>query len=66
VRTLNAEVPLLTLPPAQARGVTRDPANALLRNVGLNVLKGRLRSHPDVAERHYADVIAAQRDVFAV
>jgi isopenicillin N synthase-like dioxygenase len=65
---LNAEVPLLTLPPAlaaQARGVTRDPANALLRNVGLNVLKGRLRSHPDVAERHYADVIAAQRDVFA-
>jgi isopenicillin N synthase-like dioxygenase len=65
---LNAEVPLLTLPPvlaAQARGVTRDPDNPLIRNVGLNVLKGRLRSHPDVAERHYADLIAAQRDVVA-
>ena len=40
---LNAEVPLLTLPQAlaaQARGVTRDPANPLIRNVGLNVLKG--------------------------
>jgi isopenicillin N synthase-like dioxygenase len=63
---LNAEVPLLTLPPAlaaRARGVTRDPDNPLIRNVGLNVLKGRLRSHSDVAERHYADQIAALRDV---
>jgi isopenicillin N synthase-like dioxygenase len=62
---LNAEVPLLTLPPAlaaQARGATRDPDNPLIRNVGLNVLKGRLRSHPDVAERHYTDLIAAQRN----
>jgi isopenicillin N synthase-like dioxygenase len=63
---LNAEVPLLTLPPAlaaQARGVTRDPDNPLIRNVGLNVLKGRLRSHPDVAARHHADLIADRRDV---
>ncbi len=63
---LDAEVPLLTLPPAlaaQARGVTRDPNNPIIRNVGLNVLKGRLRSHPDVAARHYADLIAVRQDV---
>jgi hypothetical protein len=27
----------------------------LLRDVGWNYLKGRLRSHPDVAQRFYAD-----------
>lgn len=56
---LDATIPLIDLPPALAalrRGVTRDPANPLLRNVGDNVLKGRLRSHPDVAARHYADL----------
>jgi isopenicillin N synthase-like dioxygenase len=60
---LNASVPLLSLPPdlaAQVRGITRDPNNPLIREVGLNVLKGRLRSHPDVARRHYADLLAAQ------
>ena len=53
-------MPLIDLPPGLAalrRGVTRDPANPLLRNVGDNVLKGRLRSHPDVAARHYADLV---------
>lgn len=61
---LDAVVPLLTLPAelaAQADGVTRDPANPLIREVGLNALKSRLRSHPDVAERHHADLLAAQR-----
>jgi isopenicillin N synthase-like dioxygenase len=29
----------------------------LLREVGQNYLKGRLRSHPDVARRHFADLI---------
>jgi prolyl-tRNA synthetase family II len=56
---LDATVPLIDLPSGLAalrRGVTRDPANPLLRNVGDNVLKGRLRSHPDVAARHYADL----------
>ena len=57
----DATVPQLTLPPAlaaEARGVTRDPNNPLLRNAGLNALKSRLRSHPDVAQRHHAALLA--------
>ena len=57
---LDATVPLLELPPALAagaRGAARDPSNPLFREVGLNYLKGRLRSHPDVAQRHYADIV---------
>jgi len=27
--------------------------------VGFNYLKGRLRSHPDVAQRYYADILTA-------
>jgi len=60
---LNATVPLLALPAplaAAARGITRDPENPLIREVGLNVLKSRLRSHPDVARRHYADLALTQ------
>jgi isopenicillin N synthase-like dioxygenase len=59
---LDATIPLLRLPPelaAEARGPETDPANPLFRDVGNNLLKGRLRSHPDVAERYYADVLAA-------
>lgn len=36
----------------------RDPNNPLFRRVGENYLKGRLRSHPDVARRRHADLIA--------
>jgi isopenicillin N synthase-like dioxygenase len=57
---LDATVPLLALPPAlaaQARGPERDPNNPLFREVGQNYMKGRLRSHPDVARRHHADLI---------
>jgi isopenicillin N synthase-like dioxygenase len=57
---LDAAVPLLSLPPelaAQARGPERDPNNPLFRDVGQNYLKGRLRSHPDVAQRYYADLV---------
>ena len=57
---LDAEIPLLDLPPelaAEATGPASDPANPLFRNVGTNVLKSRLRSHPDVAERHYSDLV---------
>lgn len=53
---LDAEVPLLELPPAlkaQAQGPASDPANPLFRQVGKNVLKGRARSHPEVAQRYY-------------
>jgi isopenicillin N synthase-like dioxygenase len=57
---LDATVPLLQLPAelaAQARGPESDPNNPLFRNVGQNYLKGRLRSHPDVARRHHADLL---------
>ncbi|GGC53052.1 isopenicillin N synthase family dioxygenase [Chelatococcus reniformis] len=56
----DAEVPLLALPPAlaaEAHGPESDPANPLFHQVGTNYLKGRLRSHPDVARRHYADLL---------
>ena len=55
---LDAVVPLYPLPAAllrEARGPVSDPANPLFRDVGWNYLKGRLRSHPDVAQRFYAD-----------
>jgi isopenicillin N synthase-like dioxygenase len=57
---LDATVPVFSLPPelaAQARGPERDPDNPLFRSVGENYLKGRLRSHPDVARRYYADLL---------
>jgi isopenicillin N synthase-like dioxygenase len=57
---LDAEVPLLDLPPAlaaEAKGPASDPTNALFRSVGQNYLKGRLRSHPDVAQRYHADLL---------
>lgn len=55
---LDAEVPIYQLPAplaAEAHGPTSDPTNPLLREVGWNYLKGRLRSHRDVAARYYAD-----------
>ncbi|MDW6026291.1 2-oxoglutarate and iron-dependent oxygenase domain-containing protein [Mesorhizobium sp. BAC0120] len=57
---LDATIPLFDLPPdlaAEARGPASDPKNPLFRGVGLNVLKSRLRSHPDVALRHYPDLV---------
>jgi len=56
---LDAELTPLQLPPElarQARGVTQDPANPLIGHAGRNFLKGRLRSHPGVARRFYADL----------
>ena len=57
---LDAVVPLYPLPTAllrDARGPASDPDNPLFRDVGWNYLKGRLRSHPDVARRYYADAL---------
>ena len=57
---LDATVPVLDLPPelaAQSRGLTQDPLNPLFHEVGRNYLKSRLRSHPDVARRHHADLL---------
>lgn len=56
---LNKTVPIYPLPDAlakQARGVDKDPRNPLIREVGWNYLKRKLRSHPKVAERFYSDV----------
>ncbi|EHM01865.1 oxidoreductase, 2OG-Fe(II) oxygenase family protein [Acetobacteraceae bacterium AT-5844] len=61
---LDAEVPLLDLPPelaAEAKGPASDPQNPLFRSVGQNYLKGRLRSHPDVAERWHSDLLQPQQ-----
>ena len=57
---LDATIPLLTLPEelaAETRGPASDPDNPMFRDVGANVLKSRLRSHPDVAEVHHADLV---------
>lgn len=57
---LKANVPVLTLPAnlaAEAGGEDTDPDNPLFREVGRNYLKGRLRSHPDVAQRHHSDLL---------
>ncbi|PLV56472.1 isopenicillin N synthase family oxygenase [Erwinia sp. B116] len=53
---LDATIPVYQLAPEIARlalGPASDPRNPLLRDVGWNYLKGRLRSHPDVAARWY-------------
>jgi isopenicillin N synthase-like dioxygenase len=57
---LDSTVPQLTLPPdlaVQSQGLTQDSLNPLFREVGKNFLKSRLRSHPDVARRHHADLL---------
>lgn len=43
----------------EAKGPTSDPHNPLLRDVGWNYLKGRLRSHPEVAARWHRDLLEA-------
>ncbi|MCG8708194.1 isopenicillin N synthase family oxygenase [Brenneria sp. 4F2] len=63
---LDSVVPVYQLPDhlaAQALGPTSDPRNPLLRDVGWNYLKGRLRSHPDVATRYYGDVLQAKEAI---
>ncbi len=66
---LDAVAPTLELPPNLAdgvRGITRDPLNPLFHEVGRNHLKSRLRSHPDVARRHHADLLEAAERQAAV
>lgn len=57
---LSSNIPSLDMPPelaAQATGVTADPANPIHATYGANLLKSRLRAHPDVAARHHADLL---------
>ena len=59
---LDAEVPPIELPTelaARARGVEQDAANVLGSRYGENLLKARLRAHPDVAERHHPDLLTS-------
>lgn len=63
---LDAVVPIYELPKeltSEAIGPESDPLNPLLRDVGWNYLKGRLRSHPDVAERHYSDALRTESEL---
>ena len=59
-----AKIVPVTLPAALAAeapgGESADPDNPILSNYGFNTLKVRLRAHPDVAERHHADLLADQ------
>ena len=58
--SLDAEVPRIDLPPAlaaHARGIEQDAANVLASRYGENLLKSRLRAHPDVARRHHPDLV---------
>ncbi len=48
------DFPAHVLPPPSDEPV--DPANPIFAEYGYNALKGRLRSHRDVAERFYAEV----------
>jgi isopenicillin N synthase-like dioxygenase len=48
-RELTAEAP---------GGDSANAENPILSNYGFNSLKVRLRAHPDVAERHHADLLA--------
>lgn len=52
-----AEIPQWPLPPELAAGirdVEQDPDNRIYSNYGLNALKSRLRSHPEVTARYHA------------
>jgi len=53
---LDAVIDPVPLPPelkAQARGISDDPSNPMLASFGMNMLKGRMRAHPDVTERQH-------------
>jgi len=59
---LDAQVPRLDISPeyrAVARGVEQDPTNVIRGVYGENMLKSRLRAHPDVAALHHPDLVEA-------
>lgn len=60
----DASIPVIDLPEelrGSERGITVDPLNPIFREVGQNHLKSRLRSHPDVARAHHADLLTPER-----
>lgn len=57
---LDSTIPVVDLPPelaAEAAGVSQDPDNVISGTFGDNLLKARLRAHPDVAQLHHADLV---------
>ncbi|MFI1603259.1 isopenicillin N synthase family dioxygenase [Streptomyces griseofuscus] len=55
---LDGKVAPLPFPGAtRAPGITTDPTNPLFAEYGYNELKGKLRAHPLVAERHHAGLL---------
>ncbi|MER8031060.1 2-oxoglutarate and iron-dependent oxygenase domain-containing protein [Streptomyces bauhiniae] len=55
---LDAKIAPLPFPHAEkARGISTDPSNPLFAEYGYNELKGKLRAHPLVAERHHANLL---------
>ncbi|WP_434969869.1 isopenicillin N synthase family dioxygenase [Microbacterium sp. bgisy207] len=59
---LDAELPRLPIAEqfrAAARGIEQDPDNVIRGTYGENLLKSRLRAHPDVAAIHYPDLVGA-------
>ncbi|NDK26192.1 isopenicillin N synthase family oxygenase [Streptomyces sp. TR1341] len=55
---LDGKVAPLPFPGAtQAPGITTDPTNPLFAEYGYNELKGKLRAHPLVAERHHGNLL---------
>lgn len=60
---LTSTIPVIPLAPELgevARGVSADPANVISGTYGDNLLKARLRAHPDVAAIHHPDLVAGQ------
>ena len=58
---LDSTFPKWELPEAlatEAPGITADPSNPIHDTYGLNVLKSRFRSHPDVTERYHSELAA--------
>lgn len=54
--SLHSTFPTIALPPelaAEARGITEDQDNPILGVYGFNMLKPRLRAHPDVVDVHH-------------
>ncbi len=61
---LDATVPALDIAEeyrARARGVEQEESNVITGVYGENMLKSRLRSHPDVAEIHHPDLLTGPR-----
>ncbi|ALO94474.1 isopenicillin N synthase family dioxygenase [Streptomyces olivaceoviridis] len=55
---LDARIEPLPFPhAAEAPGITTDPTNPLYAEYGYNELKGKLRAHPLVAQRHHGNLL---------